>query len=168
MQRLDETPWFKFCGWCGGLNDAALYGGINTVANPDGTRSRYHSVDCWPRARYAQTGKPFIICRECGRAEHGEWLDEGQTKARQLCFHCLFWHEKIDRRDDPIVARIDGSHYVIGDERQGKGQFSGFGGRRFAITFHDGRTIITHNLWSQGDIPERFRSRLPDNASWTM
>ena len=163
---LAEEGWFKFCGWCGGLTDAGLYGGINTVANPDGTKSRYHMVDCWPRARYAQTGKPFITCIECGRAEHGEWANKADIEARQLCFNCLFWHEKIGIADEPRIVRINGNHYAIGDERKGGGKFSGFGGLEFSIRFNDGREITTHNLWGQGSIPRRFRERLPDNATW--
>ena len=164
---LDETPWFKFCAWCGGKNDAGLFGGIVTVANLDGSKSRYHVKDCWPRARYQRDGTPFITCHECGICEAGEYTNKEQLAAASLCFSCNFWAEKVLERDNPDVVRINGVHYHIGEERNGGKQFSGFGGRQFAITFHNGRQVTSTNLWCQGDIPARFADRLPDNATWT-
>jgi hypothetical protein len=39
-------------------------------------------------------------------------------------------------------------------------------GENHLIDFFDGRHIVTHNLWYQGEIPDHFLSRLPDNARW--
>jgi len=44
--------------------------------------------------------------------------------------------------------------------------FKGFGGRDFSIKFYDGRDIKTSNLWYQGEIPERFKEFLSDNAEF--
>jgi len=44
------------------------------------------------------------------------------------------------------------------------GDFRGFGGKEFKITFKDGREMTCNNLWHRGEIPERFLERLPDNA----
>jgi hypothetical protein len=84
----------------------------------------------------------------------------------RLCFSCNYWLKLVDVKDDPRTVRIDGGHYIILPDGDGPvgGLFQGFGGRRFTIEFFDGRQAVTNNLWNQGDIPEHFRVRLPDNA----
>lgn len=62
------------------------------------------------------------------------------------------------RRREVIVA---GHHYMVG-----KGGGGGFGGRRFEIRFHDGRTVVTNDLWYQGRIPPAWQEQLPDNAEF--
>ena len=105
-----------------------------------------------------------IHCVECGKTETRRWRKsfEEELKRRSLCFHCCFWHRLIDVVDDPRSVRVDGKHHFIGRE-DAKG-FRGCAGARYTIEFHDGRRVETTNLWNQGEIPERFRDRLPDNA----
>lgn len=71
------------------------------------------------------------------------------------------------------VARINGRHYTIGRKKPHTHlelRQAGFGGREFRIRFvsgpHAGQTVVTHNLWSQGAIPDEFRIQLPDNAEF--
>ena len=107
------------------------------------------------------------ICKECGEQETKSWMEDVMKKLieNQLCFDCQFWIEKLEVKHDPRTARIDGIHYHIGDEEYtGRFKFRGFSGRKFVIKFHDGRELITTNLWTQSHIPERFKQRLPDNA----
>jgi hypothetical protein len=82
-----------------------------------------------------------------------------------------FWTEKVQIANDPRVARIDGKHYIIGDEND-PSYFRGFGGSRFTIKFFDGpnagKTITTTNLWYQGMIPDDFRDELPNNAEFLL
>ena len=80
------------------------------------------------------------------------------------CFDCSFWLRKIDYSEDWASRRaiIDGWHYIAYPETNDF--FKGCGGRRFVIQFSDGHVLETTNLWCQGPIDERFRSRLPDNA----
>jgi hypothetical protein len=92
---------------------------------------------------YEDTGKGFKIYRP--------------NTAEQL----LFWWEKIQIKNDPRTARINGTHYLIGREED---KFKGFGGQTFYIQFFDGRLVKTTNLWCQGEIPEVMRMVLPDNA----
>ncbi|WDP93379.1 MAG: hypothetical protein HUN04_22710 [Desulfobacter sp.] len=82
---------------------------------------------------------------------------------RNNCYDCSFWLCKMEYPDFMAERRaiIDGSHYIIRAETDG---LRGFGGRKFIIQFFDGRIIETNNLWCQGEIPDRFRKRLPDNA----
>lgn len=112
---------------------------------------------------------PIVKCVECKQESEAYYCDG--TKQRMvdlsLCFDCLFWTEKLAFKDEPKVARIDGNHYSIApDEPKEYRGFLGFGGTRFEIKFFDGRQVVTHNLWHQGSIPQRFRERLPDNAEF--
>jgi hypothetical protein len=74
-----------------------------------------------------------------------------------------FWLEKTDYPDymKNHQVIIDGQHYLF---HETDSFIKGFGGRRFKIQFFDGRNIETNNLWFQGEIPDQFRSMLPDNA----
>lgn len=108
------------------------------------------------------------VCKECGATEENRWMkDHAERLSRlQLCFSCDFWLSNVARKDSPKVARIDGTHYVVCRETNERAAFRGFGGHRFRIRFEDGREIETTNLWCQGRIPERFATRLPNNAQF--
>jgi len=82
---------------------------------------------------------------------------------RNRSFVRRYWLDLVDRKFQPYSVRIDGEHYMIARE-DATGAFRGHSGRKFTIRFDDGRTVTTTNLWSQGTIPEEFKSDLPDNA----
>jgi len=82
------------------------------------------------------------------------------------CYTEHFWRELIPEVNNPRIARINHVHYSIVPDVTGSG-FRGHGGREFHIHFNDGRNIVTHNLWCQGDIPEKYWTILPDNAEFT-
>jgi hypothetical protein len=110
-----------------------------------------------------------FTCRECGEWHGREWVPEHAARLRkeQLCHHCYFWHEKIhwmaNAKDAARCVRTsDFIHFTIGDE-QIRGS-RGHSGRPFIVTFRNGGTVRTTNLWFQGPIPERFRDRLTPNA----
>jgi hypothetical protein len=113
---------------------------------------------------------PEVICHECGRHDRAAYIEPTATQMIELrlCFNCLFWTEKIALAFGPDahrIARIEGKHYSVGAKHpRGYRGFLGFGGSHFVIEWDDGRREETRNLWSQGPIPDRFRSRLPDNA----
>lgn len=61
-----------------------------------------------------------------------------------------FWDSVLDK--DAVV--IDGSCYhILPDDKPDCG-FLGYGGAEFKIQFNDGRVVVTHNLWNNGEIPE--------------
>jgi hypothetical protein len=72
-------------------------------------------------------------------------------------------------RDQDLPGRrvvVGHRHYVISpDDPNG---FQGHGGHRFEIEFFDGRRVVTHNLWSQGVVPPKWRERFPDNAEFVQ
>ena len=90
--------------------------------------------------------------------------------------HHLFWMARARMRQDPgavITAAADGSrhsYWLDTSEPVITGQppeHLGHAGRRFIITFHDGRVIETNNLWHHGEIPARFHDLFPVNATVT-
>lgn len=125
-------------------------------------------------AETSTTSATKHVCMECGETEDvSRWMPRcGKRLAeRQLCFSCDHWMSLIERGngvDRGRVVRHDGTHYIIGPEHNGPSHLRGLGGARMVIKFHDGREAVTTNLWCQGVIPERFRSRLPDNASFAL
>jgi hypothetical protein len=98
----------------------------------------------------------MTTCSECSRTERAP---------PSLCNLCRFWTDKLAWKDHPDVARIGGRHYVIGPADALECD-RGSHGQRYVIRFADGRRVETFNLWTQGEIPERFRARLPDNATF--
>ena len=98
-------------------------------------------------------------CKICEKQESAKYFNNRRMVDEQLCFGCNFWDEYTYRIDESI--RINGTHYMLGD---GKG--GGFGGRKFVIKMNDGKIVETNDLWYQGVIPEYFKSKLPDNATF--
>lgn len=108
----------------------------------------------------------MITCNICGNQEDPEKFFEKCARnilAKNLCFSCLFWDEKIGIKNRKNVARIDGDHYIIGLESS---KDKGYRGQKHIIKFFDDRGITTTNLWCQGKIPGYFRKLLPDNAEF--
>lgn len=111
-----------------------------------------------------------FICKKCGETiDTTESISSASKEmdVKQLCFHCNYWADIIAGDSNEYINTFvvaNGRHYVIGDENNND-YFRGFGGSKFTIKFFDGRIVKTSNLWYQGEIPERFRDELPDNAT---
>lgn len=106
-------------------------------------------------------------CVECGDPRnYGRWNDGTQARmdAQGVCLTCLFWRDRVAEHG-PKVAIVDGERFSISpDMPRGYQGFIGHGGAEFRIRFHDGRNVVTRNLWAQGRVPDHFRDRLPNNA----
>ena len=91
-----------------------------------------------------------------------------RMESEKLCFSCVHWDIEAGRTDDYRRIVIDAYCYGVGEKEPPKNGRSngmwGFGGRRFDIELFTGERFTTHNLWGGGQIPERFRDRMPDNA----
>lgn len=102
-----------------------------------------------------------------------------------VCESCDYDLDKWRMRDQVNVVRINGQHYMYGDHLQDARvtqdatiqkmaeafkkanppkQGRGFGGDTMIIQFNDGRTVITNDLWHQGEVPALVADMLPDNA----
>ena len=135
----------------------------------DRTVYRWTSLSGWHETKKSLIAGQEILpkpCKECGGIVSTCYQEElrAQLRHRNICFYCYFWLEKLDVKDYPTTVRVSGTHYMISPDNSSTLGFKGFGGAEFRIKFNDGRYIVSHNLWCQGDIPERFKDRLPDNA----
>lgn len=81
--------------------------------------------------------------------------------------HDEFWkrHALRDAQDPQRNGFMtpDFEHFVIGLESD-RG-IRGFGGIKFLITYEDGTTRTTTNLWAQGQVPEQYRNEFKVRAS---
>lgn len=114
-----------------------------------------------------KAGKPgFFLCPICGEADNPKDWSTGLP--RGLCFSCSFWAEIKEAYDRGEKIVVKGHAYQVGREDQpGSKNWRGFGGDRFVIKMlRDGRTFVSTNLWSNGEIPSRFRAQMPDNAEF--
>lgn len=108
-------------------------------------------------------------CSKCGEVQELRFAPT--TNAKLLffcvCFDCNFWREVTILIDDPNQAIIDGNAYHAEPDNGGNPKWKGFGGRLHKIKFKaDGRIVETTNLQYQGEVPERFKADLPDNAEF--
>lgn len=71
-------------------------------------------------------------------------------------------------RQEHVPVVVDHRVYSIGKEPSPGQSRSGLGmaGRQFTIDFFDGRTVVTHNLWAGGKIPEKWRFKFPNTAQF--
>lgn len=104
-------------------------------------------------------------CEICGK-EIEESHYHGSVLCSSECFNKKFWHDIIAEKDKHII--IDGKCYCDAGmvKNPSPYAFLGHGGRCFWIRFKDGHTLITNNLWFQGEIPDEFREDLPDTAEF--
>lgn len=109
--------------------------------------------------------KKMLNCVICGKTiEKSQYSNA--VLCSSACFQKHFWKEIIAEKDKYIV--VNGVCYCDGGDKPNPSRhaFLGFAGRRFWIRFFDGKTITTNNLWLNGEIPEEFRTELPDTAEF--
>jgi hypothetical protein len=131
-----------------------------------------HAKHDWPTDKQCECADYLALpkCSICGQPrEVGIYgsATQGRLDRKEICFGCDFWIEKVlwKTEGDPKAVIVNGRHYYIGEEQEkGYGGFRGFGGSEFKIKFNDGRRVVSHNLWCQGDVPAHFRDVLTDNA----
>lgn len=105
-----------------------------------------------------------MICEICGKNFEKElWGGEFSRCCSDRCFTIKFWDGICEEKEEHVV--INGVCYAIADEPLNG--FLGYGGRKFKIKMLDtGEVIETNNLWCQGDVPEEYKSRLPNTAEF--
>jgi hypothetical protein len=111
-------------------------------------------------------------CRECGGVIQCSWIGKtGQIlKEKCICFHCNHWVEIIEENDfERRRVIVNGSAYWRKDYKnvsRDRESCLGFSGSVFNIKMFTGEVHKTNDLWHSGEIPDRFRQRLPDNATF--
>jgi hypothetical protein len=106
---------------------------------------------------------PYNCCL-CGEHEEAHYVGNKRMVDAKLCFTCNFWDELTTQASKTI--RIEGTHYMNGPNAKKPHKYNGFAGRKFTIKMNSGEIIETCDLWYQGEIPTRFRDKMPDNATF--
>jgi hypothetical protein len=116
---------------------------------------------------------PAHVCVSCDKWEKNEWIPEAMKELheKQQCHNCNFWTRKISKYGIGFEKHfvVKGTIYLAHDSKsasKGGPVMRGFGGREHIILFCNNTTIVTTNLWCQGDVIERFRKFFPDNAAF--
>jgi hypothetical protein len=127
------------------------------------SRREYHKT--YDELKASLHDKP---CVECGGVITLGWLAPIPDRLRErcICHGCDLWTGKAEEQG-PHVVVVRGTRYTISPDIPGN-RFAGFGGSRFEIEFLDGRTVVSHNLWFNGEVPAHFRKRIPDNARFIL
>ena len=107
-------------------------------------------------------------CQICGKEIESSSYSGGIICSSN-CHHELFWLEKIREyiEHPETFAIIDGNSYRIESENVPE-SLKGFYGNKHTIKYNDGRIITTTNLWTNGEIPTKYRIVLKDNAEFVM
>ena len=112
-------------------------------------------------------GIDFFYCKECGALEYDHYGHyEAELKPKQQCFYCNFWLNKLPELVKPNVFIINHKFYsdAGNSPNEKNSSFLGFAGHKFTVKKGD-KVTETNNMWSAGDIPERFWHLFPDNAT---
>lgn len=183
--RFPGSSTFPWTGWLvrGGVGMPVLPGKERTEwVGKYPNRHQVTYVDSWarlPRERLAHEDR----CGECGLLiEYGGYIGfEAERAPLPFCWDCQFWVSRVaevragtrrgvGRQGTPVVVdRLHGQDHVfvgIGQSRT-PSSHNGYGGSWFTLTFTDGRVVETCDLWNGGQVPERFRDRLPVTATVT-
>lgn len=118
---------------------------------------------------YADNGlSDDLKCTECGGfIKTKGWIPKvGENlKEKGLCHTCNHYQEAIETIHDPRRVIVDGRLYWRKDwNSTAPSHCLGYGGAVHQIKMHSGESYKTNDLWYNGEIPQRFRDRLKDNA----
>lgn len=110
------------------------------------------------------------ICSICGEPYDETHYLKGSIRSimesRHVCFNDAFWIEMIQLTDENTFV-IDHHRYTgsLIDKEKSTG-FIGFGGKDMYVKYDNGKICHYNNVWYQGEVPERWWSKIPNNASW--
>lgn len=118
----------------------------------------------------ATTEYETIVCSVCGDEHELRWVKALSSRLKQdrICFTCDFWKRRVEwaaeHPDESVV--VDGSAFSIRPDLSPETDrwLAGMNGSKNVILFNDGRRVVSRNLWHNGEVPERWRDQLPDNA----
>jgi hypothetical protein len=108
-------------------------------------------------------------CKICGQIVDTAFCEPIRTtiKESNICFNCQHWLRIEETLSDDRRYIINNASYFVRDDINANDGFRGFGGAEFKIKrFGSDEIVVTHNLWCQGEIPEHWRKRLPNNAEF--
>lgn len=169
----DRFPGARDRPWTGWL--ASSGHGIPAGGNPE---HRYYKSKADVAAEHFQGHADR--CVECGKPISYRWLNKADLLKHHECFQCNIWLDRI-RGVKPRVGRPQREVFVAMWTQWGTTEavpvfygigtattpssHNGFGGSWYDVDFLDGHHVRTCDLWFGGEVPERFRDRLPVTAS---
>lgn len=106
----------------------------------------------------------MLKCSVCGKKILRSSYDGVVLCGSEECWPYYYWSKIAREKDEHII--IDDECYTIGNEEAGKWSTRGYGGKKFIIKKSDDTIITTTNLWHNGNVPERFKELLPNNATF--
>lgn len=101
----------------------------------------------------------LFTCKTCGQIASKRYNNLREDN----CIFCSIWLDMLDANNKNTIITEDYQRYQIAPDAPSS-VFKGFGGKKFTITKTDGSQVITHNLWYQGHIPERFKHLFTPNT----
>ncbi len=97
------------------------------------------------------------ICKCCGKEfKKSNFIDFCSSE----CLHKDFWDTVLDE----TAVIVNGHCFHIWPDGKTDCGFLGHGGSEFKIQFNDGRVVVTHNLWHNGEVPKD--RNIQDNAKF--
>ena len=121
------------------------------------------------RRKRIRREKHWIHCRECMTMETNTYMAsvQAQMTDRKLCYTCNFWWNRWKKCGDMRSIIVADRAYWIGNEDSSPSHTRGFGGAPYLIHLFNvtpNKLMKSTNLWANGDIPERFKIRIANNA----
>lgn len=111
---------------------------------------------------------PDYKCSKCGGEVTLHYNNKAELEAHKMCFSCNHFRGQYEAmKTNPNKHVIDGVIYTIYPDAPNS-LFKGYGGREFKIKpiIGDGKIIITHNLWCQGEVPQAWKANLQNTAEF--
>ena len=101
-------------------------------------------------------------CKICGKNKRKMYIESLNICSAECLLESI-WQDLILEKDLENHLVINNKHYIVGPE-QTKSILRGFNGQKFTIKKDNGEIIETTNLWCQGEVPEKYRDKLVNNA----
>lgn len=116
-----------------------------------------------------RSGKYFHRCHICRTVEFGTWCEPMRTEViiQKICRTCHFWMGIIEEYKSGHTFVCGGHARSDGGDKPGNSntRWLGHAGHRWYFRMADGKEFTTNNLWYRGEVPERWRDQLSDNAT---
>lgn len=106
-------------------------------------------------------------CHWCGDTYHLRYYEGGLHQlmsALKVCAICAQWEQFARKSRSSSSIRVNGVLFIIRGETLRTRTPDGVSMYGHAFRMKNGKMVFTTNLACFGKIPQRFRSRLPDNA----
>lgn len=103
-------------------------------------------------------------CKSCGKHHYVGFVDDVRVEMldKGFCHSCNGWDNRISKQHDENVIIANHRYYTIYPDQNGG--FRGYGGAEFKFQ-RDDKLIVSHNVWSGGEVPQHMWDVLPDNAT---